>query len=152
MPNRLSRAFHIEGYAVRLDLGQRIKVKTNWYKEWHKKQGAETNDTALARAILERRADDIRATYHDCSEVLTRLDPLSAKLMPFYNDVVATVTEFYDKHRSLSRREYASLGGKELNGSLQHGLAMMLYAEKPVDFAKAVFQHVTKKVHKATFF
>ena len=140
----------LEGYVVCLASGQRVKVKTEWYKALHNKKSryADLSVAGLAKAILQENIDDLRSMYAFSPEILKKIDSATMKVANIYNETVKATTDFYNNNRDLSRREFAVLAKKELTSN-QFGLAMKMFAGKPVDFAESVLCHL--KRDKITF-
>lgn len=122
-----------EGYVIRLDTGQRVKIKTEWYLKLHHIKDSINSQRRLFEAVVYDTVDDIRASFYDDPVALQIIAEMEAKVEPIYNHMVDTVERFYERNKHMERRDYAILGKEEL--SKEHfGLAMSKYLGREVDY------------------
>lgn len=123
----------IEGYIIRLDSGQRIKIKTLWYLTQHRAKDSINSDRRLFEAVLAESSDDLRTLFHDDPLVIQRIEWMEGLVEGWYNHLVDTVERFYERNKHMERKDYAILGQQELE-SLHFGLAMNKYVGKAVNY------------------
>lgn len=134
----------VEGYVVRLQTGQRTKIKTAWYKGIHYARGKKKLcDVALAKLVLEESIDDVRSSHVDSPEVLERIDRVTRAVSQLYNETLAATSEFYEDHKHLDRGDFAIKAKKELSGT-QMGIVMQLYSGKKANVSGSLFHQIKK--------
>lgn len=123
----------VEGYIVRLESGQRVKIKTEWYLVQHRAKDSINSPRRLFEAVLEEATDDLRSLFHDDPLVIQMIEDMELKVDGIYNHVVDQVERFYERNKEMERKDYAILGQKELDKRI-FGLAMSKYLGKDVDY------------------
>ena len=145
----------IEGYVVRLQSGQRVKIKTSWYKNLHGLGfNKKLTNLDIAKLVLDQTIDDVRSENANCPETLQRIDKVTQVVSTFYNDAVATTTSLYEAHKKVrkpgfdkkqDKRDFVAKARQEELPRPLFNIAMQLYDDKEVDMAKFVLNHVKKK-------
>lgn len=123
----------VEGYIVRLESGQRVKIKTEWYLVQHRAKDSINSPRRLFEAVLEEATDDLRSLFHDDPLVIKLIEEMELKVDGIYNHVVDQVERFYERNKTLERKDYAILGQKELDKRI-FGLAMSKFLGRDVDY------------------
>ncbi len=123
----------VEGYVVRLESGQLVKIKTEWYLVQHRAKDSINSPRRLFEAVLEEASDDLRSLFFDDPLALKMIEEMEVKVEKMYNHLVATVEKFYDTNNHLERKDYAILGQSELD-RMYFGLAMNKYLGKSVEY------------------
>ena len=122
-----------EGYVIRLDTNQRVKIKTEWYLKLHHIKDSINSQRRLFEAVVYDTVDDIKASFYDDPAALQIIADMEAKVEPIYNHMVDSVERFYERNKDLERKEYAVLGQEELE-SMHFPLAMSKYLGREVDY------------------
>ena len=122
----------IEGFVLTMDDGLMVKVKTDWYKNLHHLKDSVNSIKQMFEAVIEERADDVKAMFPTDEITLSRISEMEKKVIPIYNGFVSKVENFYTDNKTLERREYAIKGQLELG--LYFGLGMALYVGREPDF------------------
>ena len=117
----------IEGFVVRLESGQRVKIKTLWYLALHRTKDNINSPRRLFEAVLEEATDDMRTLFHDDPLAIQTIQDMEEFVAEKYNHMVDTVERFYARNKHLERKEYAILGQKEFAGTFYFSLAMNKY-------------------------
>jgi RNA ligase len=123
----------IEGFVIRLESGQRVKIKTEWYKKLHHIKDSINSPRRLFENVVYDTIDDVRANFYDDPHALAMIDEMVDRVIPVYNHMVDTVERFYERNKHMERKDYAILGQKELE-PLHFHLAMAKYSGKKVDY------------------
>ena len=130
----------IEGYVLHFESGMLVKLKTKWYSAHHGiKQALTTriNPRELFEIVVDGMSDDLRARFHDDERMVQRIDEMESIVIPAYNTMVQSVTDFYESNRNLDRKEYMMKGRRELaNDGFR--VAATLYNGRDVDLQKAM--------------
>lgn len=129
----------IEGFIWVLKNGQMIKVKTDWYVAKHKAKDGALNFRYCLEAVLDEKADDMRAALFDDPSALELLNRVEKVVVGYMSEVDACVGVFYDDNRHLSRKDYA-IKAKSYKPELMH-LLMQAYSGQELDLRK----HVEKR-------
>lgn len=124
---------HIEGFVIRLSAGQRVKIKTKWYLALHHSKDSINSDRRLYEAVLSEATDDLRSLFHDDPVAIARIEVMEQFVDKAYNHLVDTVERFYERNKTLERKDFAILGQKELTRH-QFGLAMRRYLNQEVNY------------------
>lgn len=130
----------VEGYVIRLESSQRVKIKTDWYLALHRLKDSVNSQRRLFEACVYETADDVRAAYYDDPVVIQTITEMEVKVKDIYNHMVNLVEKFYNDNKGLERKEYAIKGQKDL-GKMYFGLAMNLYLGKDVDYKVFMIKH-----------
>lgn len=123
----------IEGFVVRMEDGQRVKIKTLKYLALHHTKDSINSPRRLFEAVLEEATDDMRTLFHDDKLAIKMIEEMEEFVDHHYNHMVDTVERFFERNRNLDRKEYAILGQQSLDRSF-FGLAMTKYLGKSVDY------------------
>lgn len=129
--NDVPAMLDIEGFVILLKSGQRIKIKTLEYLRKHRCKESVDNTKALIENILYETIDDVKSLFVDNEFILNRIRDVENIVIPKYNHIESTVTNFYNASKELNRKDYAIKGMAEL-GNLFH-LAMALYVYGSAD-------------------
>jgi len=130
----------IEGYIIRTKGGQRVKIKTEWYRKLHHIKDSINSQRRLYEAVVYDTIDDIRASFYDDPVALQTIAEMEEKVSKIYNHMVDTVERFYERNKEMERKDYAILGQKELD-RLHFALAMAKYSGKEVDYRATMVKH-----------
>lgn len=130
---------NVEGVVFLLATGQRVKKKCTWYLALHHTKDSINTPRRLYEAVLEEATDDMRSLFHDDPLAIKLINEMETFVEKKYNHLVNIVEHYYERNKTLERKDYAILGQKELN-KLQFGLAMQKYLGK--DFS---YKDVMKK-------
>lgn len=131
----------IEGYVVRLENGQMVKIKTEWYLVRHKAKDSINAPRRLFEAIIDEAIDDVMVLFHDDDSALKIINDMIEKVEPLYNHMIKTVEDFYEENKSLTRKDYA-IKAQSLNDGYMP-LYMNMYIGRENDykaFAKKNFK------------
>lgn len=123
----------IEGYVIRLNTGQHVKVKTEWYLVQHRAKDNVLIPRRLYEAVLEEVTDDLRTLFFDNPEVIRLISDMEKKVEKLYNHTVDVVERFYARNKALDRKDYAILGQGELS-KFEFGLAINKYIGRPANY------------------
>lgn len=123
----------IEGYVIRLASGQHVKKKTMWYAALHKTKDSITNPRRLFEVVLDEASDDLRQMFADDTYSLKAIDDMEIQVGKWYNHLVKSVEDFYDKYKDADRKTYAIAGQAELD-SRGFVIAMLIYTGKTFSY------------------
>lgn len=129
-----------EGYVIKLQSGQRVKIKTEWYLKLHHIKDSINSQRRLFEAVVYDTVDDIKSSFYDDPMALQIITDMEAKVEPIYNHMVDTVERFYERNKKLERKEYAIKGQQELD-KMMFGLAMAKYIGREVDYRATMVKH-----------
>lgn len=135
---------HVEGVVVRMEDGQRVKIKCTWYLALHHTKDSITIPRRLFECVLEEATDDLRALFHDDELAIKMIEDMEVFVEGKYNHMVDTVERFYERNKHMERKEYAILGNVELTKGF-FGLAMQKYLGNDIDY-KAFLKKQWKKL------
>lgn len=124
---------HIEGFVIRCNNGQRVKIKGDWYAKLHHIKDSINSQRRLFEAVVYDTIDDVRAQFYDDAQAMALIEDMEEKVSTIYNHMVDTVERFYERNKKMERKDYAILGQEELDKAL-FGLAMNKYLGKEVDY------------------
>lgn len=130
----------VEGYVVRLNSGQFVKIKTEWYLVQHRAKDSINSPRRLYEVVLEEATDDMRSLFHDDPLAIKRIGEMETEVERIYNHLVDSVERFYERNKHLDRKEFAILGQQELV-RMYFGLAMMKYTGREVDYKDFMKSH-----------
>ena len=122
----------IEGFVLRLEDGQQLKIKTEWYLSRHRAKDSINNPKALFKAIIGQDIDDIMVLFHDDEVALKIIRDMQELVIPKFNHMIVTVEKFYENNKHLDRKEYA-IKAQGLNDRLM-SLYMNLYIGRDNDY------------------
>jgi RNA ligase len=123
----------VEGYVIRLDSGQRVKIKTSWYLALHHTKDSINSPRRLFEAVLEEATDDMRSLFYDDPGALQLIADMEVYVDEKYNHMVDTVERFYKRNKELSRKDYAILGRIKVHRTY-FGLIMQKYVGREIDY------------------
>ena len=124
---------NVEGVVFRMEDGQRVKKKGQWYLALHHTKDSITVPRRLFETVLEEASDDLRTLFHDDPLAIKQIEEMEAFVEEKYNHMVDSVERFYERNKHLDRKSYALLGQEELD-KMFFGLAMSRYVGKTVDY------------------
>lgn len=120
----------IEGFVVRLKpsknfpYGQLVKIKTEWYLMERKLQADSLNNLEILQLIKDEKIDDIKPRADQSA--LTKIAIVEEKFKKQWKHLTEAAKEFYNKNKTLTRKDYAQAALKCLDkGQMQ--VAMVLY-------------------------
>ena len=143
---------NIEGVVCRLTDGTYFKCKTLKYLALHHTKDSINTPRRLYETVVEGGSDDMRSLLHDDTVAINLIDQMEKFVEQKYNHLVDTVERFYERNKTLSRKDYAILGQQELDSKM-FGLAMAKYIGKDVDykqFMKKNWKHFGIKDEKTS--
>ena len=121
-----------EGYVVRLPNGIMFKLKGSAYSHAHKlKSNITSSDRNLYEAVLSGASDDLRSLFSNDIHIVNKITEMEDHVFKNYNHICTIVENFYNKNKTLSRKDFAILG-KTVMGQY-FNLIMMLYIGKEID-------------------
>lgn len=123
----------IEGFVVRIQGGETVKIKTNWYVSLHRAKDSINSDRRLFEVIVNEAHDDLRSVFPDDAYLMGRIDVIESKVKEIYVKIKHHVEEFYNRNRLLDRKSYAILAQQEVP-RMYFSLAMNLYLGKENDY------------------
>lgn len=123
-----------EGYVIRLEDGQLVKHKTEWYLHLHRNKESVNSPKKLLAAVINETADDLLTLFTDDPSSVNIINTMIERVTPIYNRIIGTVERFCVDNKELSRKDYAikALG---LDDKLMP-LYMNAYTGKENDFKK----------------
>lgn len=130
----------IEGYVVQLASGLRFKIKTEWYRKLHFIKDSISSQRRLFEAVVYETSDDVKAAFFDDVIAIGIIEEMEAKVSVIYNHMVDVVERYYERNKTLSQRDFAIKGQKELE-KLHFGLAMSKYIGREVDYKATMVKH-----------
>jgi len=116
----------IEGFIIRLESGQRVKIKTAWYMALHHTKDSINSPRRLFEAVCEEATDDMKSLFHDDMLAIATINKMEEFVAEKFNHMVEQVETYYKNNKDLSRKDYAINGQKELD-KMYFGLAMNKY-------------------------
>ncbi len=134
---------NIEGFVFKLKNGTFFKVKTNKYCSLHHTKDSILIESRLFNVVLDGGSDDLRQIFKDDAQSIESIKKMEQKVFMAYNSIISDVTDFYEKHKDLERKEYAqkvtSLLPQKYN---LRGLAFTLYQNKVPDYKENLRKHM----------
>ena len=124
---------NVEGYVLQLQSGQKIKIKTDWYLLRHRAKDNVGSLSVLYELILKEQIDDIKTLFAADTNTIDRINLVEHNVNFLYNHLVYCVEKFHNDNKTMTRKDYAILGQKELQPE-QFVLAMLKFQNKPVDY------------------
>jgi len=131
----------MEGYVLRLDDGQMVKIKTEWYMARHRAKDSINTPKNLFKAIVGEEIDDIIVMFEEDEIAMKIITDMIDLVKPKYNHMIATVELYHEVNAHLERKEYA-IKARDLDDGLM-GLYMNMYTGKENNyktFAKKNFE------------
>lgn len=131
------------------------KIKNNAYVSLHHAKSSIESPTKLLEAIIRGQIDDLRSLLMGHDDALKMVDSMQLQVAPVFNQMIATVSTFYEANKELSKKDYAIKGQKELGIFFGLGIALYLQREPEyVEFAiknkKTMFAFVDFSVEKVS--
>jgi T4 RnlA family RNA ligase len=123
----------IEGYVIRLENGQAVKLKTDWYVALHRAKDSVNSPKALFEVVVNEAHDDLRAAFPDDAYLQDRINDMEKKVVKIYSDIKHYVEGFYAQNKTLDRKTFAIKAQAEVP-KMWFGPLMSLYTGKQVDF------------------
>jgi len=101
----------------------------------------------MVKAILKDTMDDVRSMYDTMPEVLAKMDDVTERVSKIYNDTITPAADFYDDHKSLSRKKFFMLAQQKLTTN-QYQIVTKMYVQgtTEVDISEVVLQQMKKKM------
>jgi T4 RnlA family RNA ligase len=131
---------NIEGFVIRMEDGQKMKIKTDDYSALHHCKDSVTIPRRLYEVVVQEAHDDLRAMFSTDQYVLGRIDEYEALVKNLYAKIDDGPVRFFNENRELSRKDYAIKGQAELP-RLFFSLAMNLYLGKTNDYKEFLIKH-----------
>ena len=122
----------IEGYVLKLEDGQMIKIKTDWYLARHRAKDSINTPKNLFKAIVGEEIDDIIVMFEEDAIAMKIITDMIDLVKPKYNHMIATVELYHEANSHLTRKDYA-IKAQGLNDGLM-GLYMNMYTGKVNDY------------------
>jgi len=129
----------IEGFVIKLKSGLWFKVKTDKYSALHRAIDQIKLPKHMLEVILLDAADDIKVCFKDTPDLLQPLLDMEKQVIPFFNNMVTIVEDFYVSGGELTQKEYA-IKAKELLPHW-HSLLMSIRNGKKVDYRRWMVKH-----------
>jgi len=129
----------IEGYVLRLDDDQMIKIKTDWYLARHRAKDSINSPKRLFRAIIGEEIDDIIVMFEEDKVAVKIINDMIALVNPIFNHMIATVELYHETNKHLTRKDYA-IKARDLDDGLM-GLYMNMYTGKVNDYKAFAKKH-----------
>lgn len=127
----VKRMTGIEGYVVHHS-DSWFKLKTDEYKSLHGLVSNLNSPRRLYELIINETIDDVIPIIKDNAYLMALLNAETIRIRHIYVSTEALVTEFFNKHKHLTRKDFAILGQSEVPAQA-FSLAMNLYVGKPLD-------------------
>jgi len=124
--NKLLDESETEGVVVRLESGQRIKLKSKWYLGTQKLQYAMV-ERNLIDAVLEGKSDDLKALTADMPVELAKVKWMEDRKRAIRLHAETIVNDFYDANKELDQSEYNKKARKALDKKILFKCAMKKY-------------------------
>jgi len=129
----------IEGYVLRLDDGQMVKIKTEWYMARHRAKDSINTPKNLFKAIVGEEIDDIIVMFEEDEIAMKIITDMIDLVKPKYNHMIATVELYHEVNAHLERKEYA-IKARDLDDGLM-GLYMNMYTGKENNYKTFAKKH-----------
>lgn len=123
----------IEGFILRLESGQRVKVKTKKYMSLHHAKDSINNPRRLFEAVVDEGIDDLRSMFFEDKLAMQLIDEMQTKVSQIYNHMANLIESFYLQNRHLDRKSFAIKAQAEVQ-QLYFGQVMNMYVGKDVDY------------------
>ena len=124
----------IEGYVIRTNADQIVKIKTEWYLTLHHVKDSINSRKRLFNAIITESIDDALSMFHDDALLVKQINDLVSEVEPKFNHMIQSVTDYYEENKNLTRKEYA-IKAQGLNDGFM-SLYMNIYIGTKNDFKK----------------
>lgn len=130
----------IEGYVIKMNTGQWMKIKTKKYLALHHCKDSVNNPRRLWEVIVNEGIDDIRAMFYEDALLIKQIDEMQTKVDHVYNRMVNIVESFYGENDHLERKDYAIKAQAEVD-KLYFNLVMNCYLNKPINYKEFLIKH-----------
>jgi len=97
----------MEGYVLRLEDDQMIKIKTEWYLARHRAKDSINSPKRLFKAIVGEEIDDIIVMFEEDKIAVKIINDMIDLVKPKFNHMIATVELYYEANSHLTRKDYA---------------------------------------------
>lgn len=131
--NSIPDMTEIEGFVVRIQNGETVKIKTNWYLSLHRAKDSINSDRRLFEVVVNEAHDDLRSVFPDDAYLMERINRMESKVKEIYVKIKHHVEGFYNRNSLLDRKSYAILAQQEVP-RMYFALAMNLYLGKDNDY------------------
>lgn len=125
--NSIAMMEDIEGFVIRYDTGQLVKVKTDWYKTLHHTKDSINIPRRLFECVVTETTDDLRSLFHDDPISLQAILDMEIMVIPKMNRMIRMVENFYEENKDKSRKDYAIAGQKALGEYFSLAMTMYLH-------------------------
>lgn len=112
----------VEGFVLRFEDGQLVKLKTNWYLHLHLTKDSIIIPRRLFECVVTEASDDLKSLFADDPWALGRIKEMEELVEPKFNHMVDVVEKFYAANRDSSRKDYAIKGQQELGPFFSLGM------------------------------
>lgn len=129
----VSKLTDIEGYVIKMNNGQHIKIKTDWYIALHHAKDSITNPRRLYECILEETIDDLKSMFAEDEYSLNIILEMEKNVSKIYNHLVKVTEDFYNNNKHLERKDFAIKAREELD-SKEFTIVMLLYSNKSFSY------------------
>lgn len=128
IPNKIG----IEGYVLRLEDGQMVKIKTEWYIKRHRAKDSINTPKNLFKAIIGEEIDDFIVLFKEDHTAMKIINDMTELVTPIFNKMVASVESYYHNNKGLIRKDYA-IKARGLDDGFM-GLYMNMYTGTQNDY------------------
>jgi len=134
-----------EGYVVEIIRADQssylVKIKTRKYLQLHHCKDSINSPRHLFESIINEQSDDLRSLFYDDPGALESINKMEEQVRPQFNQMIQSIEQFYEKNKSLSRKDYAILINNTPSIKKYLGLLMNLYLGKVNDYKQFSIAH-----------
>jgi T4 RnlA family RNA ligase len=120
--NEIPAMVDIEGFVARLDNGDLVKIKTDWYLHLHLTKDSIVIPRRLFECVVTEASDDLKSLFSTDPWALNKIKEMEDFVKPKFNHMVSVVESYYSENKDLSRKDYAIKGQKELGPYFSLGM------------------------------
>lgn len=141
----------IEGFIIKTDSNQFVKIKTNWYLTQHRAKNDIDSPKRLFEVALYESTDDLRSLFTDNQYILDRISEMEQFVGNLYHKIVNDVESFTTQYQYLitddNRKQYAIIAKMTLPSYLMP-LVMIKYdqlstsPDKLIDYKQFMMKNI----------
>lgn len=106
-----------------------FKMKTPWYDELHNSKSSFSYENVINLFLMET-LDDFRSLHFSDIGMMQKVDKIVNLIESQYNTVMSNINLFFEKNKSLARKDFAILVQESFSESIYLTLLMQMYSGK----------------------
>ena len=134
-----------EGYVIRFDSGQMLKIKTEWYVQIHKAKEKILQDRHVVAMILDNTLDDVKGFLS--KEDLDSLNVFEAKIVEAMEELARTAVQFVAerKKQNWTKKDFALKLSTDHIRSMDKALIFATWDDNTMYNTRKVVEQMVRK-------